>query len=113
MESILEFDSGTRFRQRFRLQCNFLVCVNSRGDVVERWPALGRPRYVLVLVREGGGKVELLPGIVCKVIQLLTRLPIAFGPMHWGLLVALPVGVSLVAMVTAKLTVMRTLERML
>ena len=38
---------------------------------------------------------------------------IAFGPMHWGLLVALPVGVSLVAMVTAKITVMRSLERML
>ena len=38
---------------------------------------------------------------------------IAFGPMHWGLLVVLPVGVSLVAMVTAKITVMRTLERML
>ena len=35
------------------------------------------------------------------------------GPVHWGLLVALPVGVSLVAMVTAKITVMRTLERML
>ncbi len=40
-------------------------------------------------------------------------LNIAFGPVHWGLLVALPVGVSLVAMVTAKITVMRTLERML
>ena len=38
---------------------------------------------------------------------------ISFGPVHWGLLVALPVGVSLVAMVTAKITVMRTLERML
>ena len=38
---------------------------------------------------------------------------IAFGPVLWGLLVALPVGVSLVAMVTAKITVMRTLERML
>jgi cell division transport system permease protein len=38
---------------------------------------------------------------------------IGFGPMHWGLLAALPVGVSLVAMVTAKITVMRSLERML
>lgn len=38
---------------------------------------------------------------------------IGFGPVHWAILVALPVGVSLVAMVTAKVTVMRTLERML
>ncbi len=38
---------------------------------------------------------------------------IGFGPAHWALLAALPVGVSIVAMVTAKVTVMRTLERML
>jgi len=38
---------------------------------------------------------------------------IGFGPAHWALLAALPVGVALVAMVTAKVTVMRTLERML
>lgn len=38
---------------------------------------------------------------------------IGFGPLHWALLVALPVAVALVAMATAKVTVMRTLERML
>jgi cell division transport system permease protein len=38
---------------------------------------------------------------------------IGFGPVHWGVLAALPVLVALVAMTTAKVTVMRTLERML
>jgi cell division transport system permease protein len=38
---------------------------------------------------------------------------IGFGPVHWGVLAALPVLVALVAMNTAKVTVLRTLERML
>ena len=38
---------------------------------------------------------------------------IGFGPVHWGVLAALPVAVALVAMSTAKITVLRTLERML
>ncbi len=38
---------------------------------------------------------------------------IGFGPAHWAVLAALPVLVALVAMSTAKVTVMRTLERML
>ncbi|MEK9755297.1 MAG: cell division protein, partial [Rhodospirillaceae bacterium] len=38
---------------------------------------------------------------------------IGFGPVHWGVLAAQPVLVALVAMTTAKVTVMRTLERML
>lgn len=38
---------------------------------------------------------------------------IGFGPLHWTMLAALPVLVALIAMSTAKVTVMRTLERML
>jgi len=38
---------------------------------------------------------------------------IGFGLWHWGLLVALPVSVALIAMTTAKVTVLRNLARML
>lgn len=38
---------------------------------------------------------------------------IGFGPVHWGLLVALPVCVALIAMTTARVTVLRNLSRML
>ncbi|MEK9725035.1 MAG: FtsX-like permease family protein, partial [Rhodospirillaceae bacterium] len=38
---------------------------------------------------------------------------IGFGPWHWGLLLALPVSVAMVAMTTAKVTVLRNLSRML
>ena len=38
---------------------------------------------------------------------------IGFGPVHWGLLAVLPVGVSLISMVTAKITVLRALQRTL
>jgi len=38
---------------------------------------------------------------------------IGFGPWHWGLLIALPISVALIAMTTAKVTVLRNLARML
>ena len=38
---------------------------------------------------------------------------IGFGPWHWLLLLVMPVSVALIAMTTAKVTVMRNLSRML
>lgn len=38
---------------------------------------------------------------------------IGFGPWHWGLLLALPLSVAMIAMTTAKMTVLRNLGRML
>ena len=38
---------------------------------------------------------------------------VGLGPAHWGLLAVLPIGVSLISMVTAKITVLRALERIL
>jgi len=38
---------------------------------------------------------------------------ITLGPVHWAALAGLPVAVALIAMVTARLTVMKTLSRML
>ena len=38
---------------------------------------------------------------------------VGLGPAHWGLLTVLPLGVSLISMVTAKITVLRALERIL
>ena len=38
---------------------------------------------------------------------------IGFGPWHWALLLAMPVSVALIAMTTAKVTVLRNLARML
>ena len=38
---------------------------------------------------------------------------ITLGPVHWSVLAGLPMVVSLIAMVTARMTVMKTLSRML
>ena len=38
---------------------------------------------------------------------------IGFGPVHWALLLALPISVALIAMSTAKITVLRNLAQML
>ncbi|MCH7550931.1 MAG: hypothetical protein IIA35_04405 [Proteobacteria bacterium] len=38
---------------------------------------------------------------------------ITLGPVHWSVLAGLPLVVSLIAMVTARITVMKTLSRML
>ena len=38
---------------------------------------------------------------------------ITLGPVHWSVLAGLPLVVSLIAMVTARMTVMKTLSRML
>jgi len=81
--------------------------------------ALEFQRQALLLGLRGGliglaGAVAtvLIVGRVASGVQLLDFSDLSLSPMQWAVLAALPLGAALIAMVTARLTVLRTLSRM-